>query len=442
MFWDIPYLPQNTPGITYAAAYVMSVLVTCGLFGRARMNRAALVAADTGFAAMLVSLMMLTQGVSGFAFFAVMACVFAIVMLMIVINIRDHDLLLALYVFPFVLLLGETAASLLWQLYYYVAERHLLPPTVGTLLLFAAVVYALVFGIDWALVRRTLGDFKNVRVEKRDLVPSYLICAGAYLMSNSSYVLKDTPFSSSYPMEIYIMRTMADLGGIFLLVSSHLVLQSARESLENEMLRQAMQQQYENYQLSKESVELVNQKYHDLKHQLTLIRQGGVISDEAQAGLDQIERSVRKYEAENKTGNAILDTILTAKSLQCQGKDIEFKVVADGTALERMDDMDIAALFGNIIDNAIEACEKVTPDERLITLAVSKRKGFLSIREENRFAGELAMEHGTPVTTKGDKRFHGFGVKSIRSTVEEYKGDVRIAAEGGWFKISILIPLG
>ena len=106
-----------------------------------------------------------------------------------------------------------------------------------------------------------------------------------------------------------------------------------------------------------------------------------------------------------------------------------------------MENMDISALFGNALDNAMEGVMKL-PDEkdRLIHLTVSNQKGFLRIMVENRFDGDVELQNGMPKTTKGDTAFHGFGVKSIKSIAEKYGGSLRVRAEDGWFRIGILIP--
>ena len=75
-----------------------------------------------------------------------------------------------------------------------------------------------------------------------------------------------------------------------------------------------------------------------------------------------MEADIKKYESQNKTGNKVLDTVLTTKSLYCAKHNITFTCVADGTLLDFMDVMDICSIFGNALDNAIE-CELKIPDK-------------------------------------------------------------------------------
>ena len=199
--------------------------------------------------------------------------------------------------------------------------------------------------------------------------------------------------------------------------------------------------QYANYQISKTSVDLINQKYHDLKHQIEFLKMD-ISGDDKINYLNEMEREIQQYEAQNKTGNAILDTILTTKSLQCQEKNIQITCVADGKALDFLSPMDICSLFGNALDNAITSTEKVEDAEkRLIHVMVSREKSFLRIKVENSFQGELKMKNQLPITTKGDQRYHGFGVKSMKEIAEKYQGSLTIAAKNNWFELRILIPL-
>ena len=106
--------------------------------------------------------------------------------------------------------------------------------------------------------------------------------------------------------------------------------------------------------------------------------------------------------------------------------------MADGSGANFMEDMDISALFGNILDNAIESGKVEGTGKRLIHLSVAKQKHFLRIRCENYCEESLQFENGIPVTTKKDRRFHGFGMKSIKSTAAKYGGSVTTDLKKNW----------
>ncbi len=156
---------------------------------------------------------------------------------------------------------------------------------------------------------------------------------------------------------------------------------------------------------------MVNRKYHDLKHQIAVLKMESM-SEESYKYLDQMEKEIRIYEAQNKTGNKILDTVIMGKQLSCQTEDIHLTAVADGAALNFMDPIDISTLFGNLMDNAIESVSKLADKEkRLIHLAVARQKDFLRIRVENCYEGTLDYKNDLPVSTKEDKDYHGYGLK-------------------------------
>ena len=151
------------------------------------------------------------------------------------------------------------------------------------------------------------------------------------------------------------------------------------------------------------------------------------------------------YDSAVRTGNEALDTILTEKRLTCANEGITLSCVADGAALGFMRDADIYSLFGNALDNAIEAARKLeAPSLRSISLVVRQAAGVASIHVENRYASEpLIGQDGSIVSSKGDEANHGFGLRSMRLTVESYGGTLATLLDrrGRIFHINAMIPL-
>lgn len=196
----------------------------------------------------------------------------------------------------------------------------------------------------------------------------------------------------------------------------------------------------EQYELARENIALINQKCHDLKHQIRAIR--NVSSEERDRYLEEIEDSVRIYEAIVKTGNEVLDTILTEKSLYCKERGIVVSCVADGSQMDFIHTVDLYAILGNAMDNAIEAVEKFKQAEkRQIDVLIYRQQNFLVINVINPLKGELVYEEELPVTTKGDRKYHGFGLKSMRYLVKKYDGFLNVSTEDGCFSLKILIPI-
>ncbi len=226
---------------------------------------------------------------------------------------------------------------------------------------------------------------------------------------------------------------------IILYLQNELFRKSALKQ-ELELMNMLLLKEQEQYRLSRENIAIINQKCHDLKHQIRAIRK----SDETDKNqyLKEVEDSIRIYEAIVQTGNEVLDTILTEKSLYCKEKGILISCVADGQLLSFMQTMDLYSLFGNALDNAIEAVETLTEEGmRQIDVLIHKQKNFLVIQIINPVGEPLVFEEGLPVTTKADKTIHGFGVRSMKYIVKKYDGFLNASEEDGCFSLKILIPI-
>ena len=161
-----------------------------------------------------------------------------------------------------------------------------------------------------------------------------------------------------------------------------------------------------------------------------------------EASLREIERSVMIYDAIVKTGNEVLDTVLTEKSLLCEREHITMTCVADGSKLDFMDAVDLYTIFGNALDNAIESVTAIPdPERRVIAVTVYTRSSLLLIQLENYYEQPLTFTDGLPVTTKGQNGFHGFGMKSIQYTAEKYGGIMTVHAEDHLFILRVSIPM-
>lgn len=210
---------------------------------------------------------------------------------------------------------------------------------------------------------------------------------------------------------------------------------------ELEILNALWHQKEEQYRLSKETIAIINRKCHDMKHQLAAVR--------AMPGMEGRERYLREaeesigiYDAMFQTGNDVLDTVLTEKSLYCEANGIRLGCVADGMQLSFMDVVDIYAILGNALDNAIEGVQQLKDSEkRMIDVLICRERNFLILQVTNPVERVLEFRDGLPVSTKPLDGYHGFGLKSIRHTADQYGGFTVVNTEHGFFTLKILIPL-
>lgn len=208
-----------------------------------------------------------------------------------------------------------------------------------------------------------------------------------------------------------------------------------RLELDLSMLRRLTQERERQYEIAKENVDLINQKCHDLKYQIRRIGSGGAIDGGV---IGEIENLVSIYDAPLKTGNESLDIILTEKSFLCNKNGIKLCCIIDGAKLDFMNASDLYALFGNIIDNAVEAVSPLPDGEKVISLSVKQTNDFLVVNAHNYYRGKLVFDGGLPRTTKNDPSVHGYGMKSVMMICKKYGGEFSITAKNQVFNLNIV----
>lgn len=222
--------------------------------------------------------------------------------------------------------------------------------------------------------------------------------------------------------------------GISLFLQFEVVIRKRLE-VDMETMKRLHHQEREQYAITKENIELINLKCHDLKHQIRTI---GTTSTVSSSTIKEIERVISIYDSKIKTDNEALDVILTEKSLLCNSYGIELSCIIDGKQLTFMDATDVYALFGNLFDNAIEAVRGLDAERRIINLKIKRNKAFVHINMSNCFDGTIEFEGGMPRTTKTDKKYHGYGMKSIKHICQQYGGTVSVATDNNIFSITLL----
>jgi hypothetical protein len=336
--------------------------------------------------------------------------------------------------------LAEFAASIEWQFHYYLNQVANINQSKIIETIFLFVVYFFVFSSFLILERRYLRSNINVAITTRDLIAAFVISMSIFLISNISFISKNTPLSGRFATEVFYIRTLVNACGLILFFAQQEQRLWLHAKIELNEMQTLFSKQYEQYCLSKESIDLLNMKYHDLKHFIALMVTEDNIEKRSKY-IKQMEQEIKLYEAQNKTGNPVLDIILTSKSMFCLKNGINFTCVADGKIIDFIDVMDICSIFGNALDNAIESVKDLdTLEKRIIKVAIFKKEKLVLIRFENYLEKDLKFEGGFPLSTKINRNEHGYGIKSIKKIISKYNGTMRINAENNWFCLYLLIP--
>lgn len=288
-------------------------------------------------------------------------------------------------------------------------------------------------------VAKTIG--KWMPIDRRDTIgPRQL--GSAILIFSIIEVLAMSPVlrhAAEHSFEWRFLYVSQFLAIVILYLQNELFKKSSIKQ-ELELMNLLWKNKQDQYELAKENIELINQKSHDLKHQIQALRK--LNKEEFDAYLDDMEETVGLYESIVKTGNDVFDTILTEKSLYCKKRNIQVTCVADGSQMDFIETIDLYAILGNAIDNAIEAVEKFEEQEkRQIDITIHRQKNFLVMNFTNPIQEKLTFEDDLPVTTKQDKKLHGFGLRSIQHFVKKYEGVLNISEEDDCFSLKIMIPI-
>lgn len=161
--------------------------------------------------------------------------------------------------------------------------------------------------------------------------------------------------------------------------------------------------------------------------------------DEHAAFFDEVEQEIQRYEYTFHTGNAALDSVLSEKSLYCSANHILLTTMLDVSLLAPIEKSDIYSIFGNALDNAIQAVMAEAPENRSVNIRVSDVVGMTQIVFENFCSKPPEMHEGLPKTEK-DTQYHGFGLRSIRYIIEKYDGHMSIDTKDQMFILSLLLP--
>lgn len=319
-------------------------------------------------------------------------------------------------------------------------------------ILVSALRMVLFFGMLYAtgrLIRK-----KKMKLHRKELcylalLPIIGILFGNMIRYLIQVVNKDTYFRlyEQFPVFLGIVPAVAVLfyAGILLTIASYQRMAGLQEEQQKYFVEQhqvhAIQERMEEVERFYDGI---RQMKHEMKNHLTnikgLVRNGSY--EEMEQYIDRMDESMDVFELTVKTGNAVTDVIVNDKQKMTEKQGIQFVSEFSYPQTDGYNAYDIGIIINNLLQNALEACAKMTEGERYIYLSGRQKKKFYLIHVRNSFEGEVIFDEETnlPLSTKEkDISLHGIGLSNVKREVEKYMGDVDIKVKKKEFSVAVLL---
>ena len=211
---------------------------------------------------------------------------------------------------------------------------------------------------------------------------------------------------------------------------------------ENEIFRIQVKNQTDMYRSISENFDKQRKKAHEFKNQIMCIE--SLIGKKNYGELEEYVRKVsgrlRTEPDYIKTNNIIVNAILNSKYQEMLDKKILFIFKINDLSGLNISDEDVVIILSNLLNNAIEACERCT-DRKYVKMKFMKEKDSTVISVRNPYEGELIITDGEIQTSKKHETAeHGVGIKNIIDVIERYQGSYVMRNNGNEFYFSVVIP--
>ncbi|MDU2687446.1 MAG: ATP-binding protein [Paeniclostridium sordellii] len=256
-----------------------------------------------------------------------------------------------------------------------------------------------------------------------------------YIDKNNYISLNLMPFLESTKHSVVVSIIFCN---IFLIVIINKIIKNMKYETEMKALNDKLDMQYNHYLSIQESQMKVRKLYHDINNHMACIRK--IQNKDVNEYIDSINEELKDYKDTFNTENMILDIILNEKKYLCDVNNIKLFCDINFSKCDFIEMIDVSSIFSNILDNAIEACKKVE-DTRYINIRGTIVKDYYIIKCENSKNKKIHIKNKKIITSKKDKFLHGLGLRSIKSSLNKYNGDLEILDEENKFIINIYIPL-
>lgn len=319
-----------------------------------------------------------------------------------------------------------------------ITEERVSEPVITALMgiLSQALLFALILFIHRYMSRKSTDMLTAVEWARFSIFPIFTVISLIALLACFGIPLSDIQKNSLLIIScgLIVMNIL-----VYYLINS--ILERELRLREDEIFMERVKSETERYRDLSENYDRQRKREHEFKNQLLVI--GELAKKNRTDELVQYlkERHVEILENTDviDTNNIIVNSILNAKYHEAQRKNIILEMKINDLSHLQVRDEDIVLILSNLLNNAIEACEK--SDQKLIRLKFIKEEQQTVISVYNTLKVPPVVEGGRYITSKAeDAQRHGFGIENIRETVAKYNGSCAIRYDDESFRFGIVIP--
>ncbi|MCI8455306.1 MAG: GHKL domain-containing protein [Lachnospiraceae bacterium] len=302
------------------------------------------------------------------------------------------------------------------------------------------VLFSLLFLAGYILYEGLL--YRNQPARRFFLPMAVLTLGGALEMVNYGLRFTDV-LSSVFQIGGVLFTLMTGIvGGLFIRDALRLKQQKQRLSFEVSLMKAQTEEQKKRHQMLLQSAEAVKKQQHDLRHQLAVIRSYSAEGNNRRLN-DYLDTLTAQIPAGSKTvycENLAVNAVVSHYAAIAEENGIECSIcLTVPEQLERITDSSLCVIFGNLFENAIEACARMTVGKKFVRLNSRLQYKTLAVTMDNSFDGRFTERDGRAVSSKHAD--YGIGTGSIAAIARQHGGDARFEADGLVFLSSVYVRL-
>ena len=289
-----------------------------------------------------------------------------------------------------------------------------------------------------------------IKIINKILKNKIYVYASYIILVNSVFIMlkilvRFAEMHGPFQIEQYliIMEVVPQLAIIAITVTIYIVIEMKKENEERIKEKQAynrLETKNDYYEKVEESQNQIRRLYHDMNNHLYNIQMMNKSSEDASDYIVSLQNELKEARKTRVSGNSLFDIIVDEKMNICKNKGIEFDIDVDSKNTGFIKNIDMSSILANILDNAIEACDKMTSNKKYIKLTSMWADDMFVIICENSKENEVKKIGDRFITDKLNKSEHGIGIKSVEKSVKNYDGNMMIFCDDSLFKVKIMIP--